>query len=192
MGNETASYAVVLERIGKKVLQALQDLPERALDWVPPLPVCHSLLDCATELITAGEFWINTVIAGQNTQSIERDELLVVLYTYGEHSYLIARYERWLHTLHEILDELSDTCMDMVIILPPYHRAFVNKGPATVRDCLLHLIECSAYKQGKILLLCQFYKEAEQLSTQNIDQPEESTSYQTSEAKTYSTMQADD
>ncbi len=164
MGNRAAAYALILERIGRKVLKALQGLPENAFHWVPPLPVCHLLLDDATELITAAEFWINTVIGRHRAEHIVREDLLVVLYTHGERSYLIARYERWLHTLHEILDEVPDAQMETVIVLPPFHRAALSEGPMTIGDGLLHLIQHSACQQGKIQLLCQIYTEAMDLA----------------------------
>jgi hypothetical protein len=159
MGNEATRYALILERIGRKVLKALQDLPENALDWVPPLPVCHLLLDEATELIETAEFWINLVIGHQKIEYSGRDDLLVILYIHGERSYLIARYERWLHTLHAIVNQISDAWMETSTELPPSHRAALSEGPITLGDGLLRLIERSACQQGKIELLCQIYTE---------------------------------
>jgi hypothetical protein len=159
MGNEATRYALILERIGRKVLKALQDLPENALDWVPPLPVCYLLLDEVTELIETTEFWINLVVGRQKTEYAGRDDLLLILYTHGELSYLIARYKRWLHSLHEILDDISDAWIETAIVLPPSHRATLSEGPMTPGNALLHLIERSACQQGKIQLLCQIYTE---------------------------------
>lgn len=164
MGNEVAKYAFLLELIGKRVLKALQDLPENALDWVPPLPVCHLIFDEATEFIETAEFWINSVIGRQRTEDTGRDDLLVILYAHGERDYLIARYKRWLHTLHEIMDHVSDAWIQTVIVLPSSHRATLSEGPITLVDGLLHLIERSAYQQGKIQLLCQIYTEMTDLA----------------------------
>ena len=160
MRSEAACFAAALERTGRLVLHQLEHLPQSALNWVAPVPECHSLFDFATRLVEMNEFWVQTVVGGQPR---ERDSALITLYKDGELAYLLARYERWLLSLHEQLDDLPDTLMNRCVVLPNvFHHAF-GEGPVTVRDCLLHAVEHSALQAGRIQLMCQLYADFERL-----------------------------
>ena len=160
MTSEAACFAATLERTGRLVLHELKNIPEAALNWMMPLPECHSLLDFATRLLETNEFWVQTVVGGQKS---EHDALLVELYRNGELAYLIARYEHWLQTLHEQLDDFPDDLMNMYVVLPAFHSRAIGEGAVTVRDCLLYAVEQSALQSGRIQLLCQLYADLQRL-----------------------------
>lgn len=170
MMNEATHFAVVLERISRKVLHQLREIPDPILNWTLPIPACDSLFAFATQLIELNEFWIRTIVGGQQR---EQDTLLVELYAHGEQTYLIARYEQWLVTMHEILDCIPDTMMNMVIVLPMLYRKAFESGPITVHDCLLYVVEQSAVLQGRIELLCQLYADGERFHQEILSQEED-------------------
>ena len=72
MKSEAACVATTLERTGHLVLDELKNMPESAMNWMLPIPECHSLFDLATRLVETGEFWVRTV-AGEQTP--EHDNL---------------------------------------------------------------------------------------------------------------------
>ncbi len=160
MKSEATSFAATLERTGRLVLHQLENMPEMAMNWILPIPECHSLFDFATRFIETNEFWVQTVVAGQ---PLEQDPLLVELYRNGELAYLIARYKRWLSSLHEQLDNLPDSAMNMFIVLPKFYSHALGEGPVTVRDCLLYVVEHSALQSGRIQVMCQLYADFERL-----------------------------
>lgn len=160
MKSEAACFASTLERTGRLVLHQLKNIPKSALNWVAPIPESHSLFDFATHLIEANEFWVQTVIGGQQP---ERNSLLIKLYKDGELAYLIARYEHWLLNLHEQLDDFPDDLMNMFVVLPKFYSQALGDGPVTVRECLLYAVEQSALQSGRIQLMCQLYADFERL-----------------------------
>ncbi len=160
MKGEAPSFANTLERTGLLVLHQLKHIPETAMNWIVPIPECHSLFDFATRLIETNEFWVQTVVGGQ---PLEHDNLLVELYKHGELAYLIARYERWLLSLHEQLDDFPDNLMDMFVVLPKFYSHAFGDKPVTVRDCLLYAVEQSALQSGRLQLMCQLYADFERL-----------------------------
>ncbi len=163
MRGEAACFAATLERTGLLVLHQLEHLPPSALNWIAPIPECHSLFDFATRLVEMNEFWVQTVVGGQPR---ERDSVLVTLYKNGELAYLVARYERWLLSLHEHLDDFPDTLMNKCVVLPNVAHHAVGVGPITVRDCLLYVVEQSALQAGRIQLMCQLYADFERLQAE--------------------------
>lgn len=160
MRGEAACIAATLERTGHLVLHQLKNIPEAALNWIVPIPACHSLLEFAIQLLETNELWVQTIVGGQQ---LEHDTLLVELYKHGELAYLIARYERWLVSLHEQLDDFPDDLMNMHVILPDSFHHTLGEGPITMRDCLLYAVEQSALQSGRIQLLCQLYTDLERL-----------------------------
>ncbi len=170
MRGEAACFATTLERTGRLVLHQLEHIPDSALNWMMPIPECHSLFDFATRLIETNEFWVQSVVGGQQ---LEHDSLLVKLYKDGELAYLLARYERWLQSLHEQLDDFPDDLMNMYVVLPQYYSHALGESPVTVRDCLLYAVEQSALNAGRIQLMCQLYadfeRQQEELSQAHAD-----------------------
>ncbi len=160
MRGEAACFAATLERTGRLVLHQFKNMPEAAFNWIVPFPECHSLFDFATRLIETNEFWVQTIVGGQ---PLEHDTLLVELYKDGELAYLLARYERWLLSLHEHLDDFPDILMNRCVALPEFSSYALGDGPVTVRDCLLYAVEQSALHAGRIQLMCQLYADFERL-----------------------------
>ena len=160
MRSEAACVASTLERTGRLVLNELKNMPEYAMNWMLPIPECHSLFDLATRLVETGEFWVQTIVG---EQSLEHDSLLVEMYRDGERAYLIARYERWVLSLHKQLDDLPNDLMNMSVVLPEFYSQALGTGPITVRDCLLYAIEQTALHSGRIQTMCQIYNDLERL-----------------------------
>lgn len=153
MAGEGAQFAVVLERIGREVIAALNGVPDALLNQPLPFADANTLFALGTHLVGAGEFWVLALVGGR---AIERNRL-AEFHATGHGPDLIARYERWLVALHEVLDNLPDTAMSRPASPPAEYR---NTGGMAdqqlyVRDCLLHAVEHSALHLGHVQITRQ-------------------------------------
>jgi uncharacterized damage-inducible protein DinB len=157
MANEGSHFASVLGYIGRDVLEQLRAVPEALLNQTLALPETNTLFALATHLVGAGEFWV-LVLAGGRT--IARDRL-AEFHATGTLPELVARYERWIADVHEVLDSLPDEAMERIANPPATFQPRTPDRPMTVRDCLLHAVEHSALHQGHIQLTCQLLRQTE-------------------------------
>lgn len=157
MANEASHFASVLEYIGGDVLQQLRAVPEALLNQPLTLPETNTLFALATHLVGAGEFWVLVQVGGR---TIARDRA-AEFHATGTLPELIARYERWIADVHEVLDSLPDEAMERVVqsAFTAWFKHLANLP--TVRDCLLHAVEHSALHQGHIQLTCQLLRRTE-------------------------------
>jgi uncharacterized damage-inducible protein DinB len=150
MGAVTQTYAVVLERIGRDVLAALDGLSDEQLNHPAPVPEANTLFALATHLAGAGEYWTLTLVGARD---IPRDRE-AEFHTSGRHADLVGRYERWLAEVGAMLAALPDA--ELAREVPkPAGRPWLGDGPLTVSDCLLHAVEHSALHLGHIQLTRQ-------------------------------------
>ncbi len=154
MANEASHFAIVLDSIGRDVLQQLHSVPESLLNQPLALPETNTLFALATHLVGAGEKWV-LVEVGSRTIPRDREAEFRATGTLQE---LVARYERWIAGVHEVLESLPDEEMERVAesAFTSWFRGLPN--PPTIRDCLLHAVEHSALHQGHIQLTCQLLR----------------------------------
>ncbi len=149
MMGEGAQFAAVLERIGRAVIAQLDTLSDADLNRPLPLADTNTLFALGTHLVGAGEFWVLTLAGGRPS---DRNRL-AEFHATGHGADLLARYERWLTAVHEVLDDLPDAAMARPANPPLEYRnmpGMAQDGPFTVRECLLHAVEHSALHQGHI------------------------------------------
>jgi uncharacterized damage-inducible protein DinB len=151
MANEGSHFASVLEYIGRDVLQQLRSIPEPLLNQPLSLPETNTLFALATHLVGSGELWV-LALAGGRTVVRDRNAEFHATGTLAE---LVARYERWIADIHEVLDALPDEEMERIAQMPATFQPRPPDKRMTVRDCLLHSVEHSALHQGHIELTCQ-------------------------------------
>lgn len=151
MSGTAIQIAGLLERIGRAAMVQFEDINEEDLNRALTLPESNSLFALATHLVGAGEFWV-LVLVGQ--RDIPRDRP-AEFHATGRAKDLLARYERWLQAVHEVLDTLSDESLDAVVRTPVGYRSTTTRETHNVRDALLHAVEHSALHLGHIQLTRQ-------------------------------------
>ena len=78
---------------------------------------------------------------------------------------LIARFERWIKHVHQVLDDLPTSKLDEPVHPPAEFLStggFGDGQSMTARDCLLHVVEHSATHLGHIQLTLQLFAAIEQ------------------------------
>jgi hypothetical protein len=154
MASEAWHFAGVLENIGRDVLEDLRSVAEPLLNQPLPLPETNTLYALATHLVGSGEFWV-LALAGDRTIVRDRNAEFQARGTMAE---LVARYERWIVDIHEVLDDLPDEVMERLATPPPTYQPRTPDKLMLVRDCLLHAVEHAALHQGHIQLTCQLLR----------------------------------
>ncbi len=103
MPGEASHFAVVLERIARRALDQCKDISESDLNRPLALPESNSAFVLATHLIGSAEYWVLQLAGGQDVQ---RDRLAEFRAT-GTRATLVARYERWLAAMQNLLPTRS-------------------------------------------------------------------------------------
>jgi hypothetical protein len=146
MPGEASHFAVVLERIARRAMAQFVDISDADLNRSLDLPESNTAFALATHLIGSAEYWVLQLAGGRDVQ---RDRLSEFRAT-GTGAELVARYERWLAAMQEVLHTLPDEQLDQQVSLPPhYHSTYLGETRA-VRDALLHAVEHCALHQGHL------------------------------------------
>jgi hypothetical protein len=132
MMNEARQFSREFERIVQEVLYLLQHVPATLLDHPFPTSESYSLFVLATYLVEVGEFWI----VGQVGRKLLPYRSLAEFCATGTLPALVARYQRWLREVHEILDELPDGDLDQMATFSFALAAPAARAPLTIRSCL--------------------------------------------------------
>jgi uncharacterized damage-inducible protein DinB len=145
---EGRALAAALERIGRRVLDELRELPEELLNREIPIPEANTLFALATHLVGSGEFWV-LVMAGGRAIPRDRDAEFRASGTYAD---LEGRYTRWIAEVGSVLSALPTDTLESSAEPPAEYRGSVGQKPLTVRDCVLHALEHTALHLGHIQL----------------------------------------
>jgi uncharacterized damage-inducible protein DinB len=148
MNTEGSQLADVLARIGRSVLDQLQDLPDEPLNRAVPIREANTLFALATHLVGAGEFWVLVLAAGRQIGR-DRDAEFRASGTYAE---LAKRYTAWIAAVQDALSDLGQGAFERLAEPPPEFRQSLGDQPLTVRACILHAVEHSALHLGQIQL----------------------------------------
>ncbi|HZO70667.1 MAG TPA: DinB family protein [Ktedonobacteraceae bacterium] len=144
MTSETRSLALVLERIVRNAMAQFRDIADVDLNRPLELPESNTALVLATHLIGSAEYWVLQLAGGQDVHRERSAEFRAT----GTAAELVARYERWLTAMQQLLQTLPQERLDQ--------PANVHDGePMTVRDALLHTVEHAALHQGHLELTRQ-------------------------------------
>ncbi len=159
MESETSHYVKVVERLGRKALMELANLPEISLRWPLPLPNGDPLVRRALRLFEESAFWVLEVVDGQNRLA-DQGEKGEANGTYND---LILRFECWLSSLQQALDRLPDANLDLLVEVPAPYRDSLQVEKATIRACLLYAAEQCAMYVEHIQFICQLFADGERV-----------------------------
>lgn len=153
MSGEALQFAGVLERIIRHALTQFSDISDEDLNRPLALPESNSAFVLATHLIGSAEYWV-LELAGR--RDVQRDRPAEFRAT-GSRASLVARYQRWMVAMREVLQEVSDEQMEQLVnVVSAYHPTFeASEDPLTLREALLHAIEHCALHQGHLELTRQ-------------------------------------
>ncbi|HLG63559.1 MAG TPA: DinB family protein [Ktedonosporobacter sp.] len=144
MTGETHSLAFVLERIVRNAMAQFRDVSDADLNRPLELPESNTALVLATHLIGSAEYWVLQLAGGQDVHRERSAEFRAT----GSAAELVARYERWLTAMQQLLQTLPEERLDQVVNVP-------HLGAITVRDALLHAVEHAALHLGHLELTRQ-------------------------------------
>ena len=151
MPGEASHFAVVLERIARRSLTQFRDISDVDLNRPLELPESNTAFVLATHLIGSAEYWVLEAACGCDVQRDRPSEFRCS----GTAAELVARYERWLTAMQELLPALPDEWLDQPANIAARYHPTSDKEPMTVRDALLHAVEHCALHQGHLELTRQ-------------------------------------
>ncbi|MBX5451995.1 DinB family protein [Thermogemmatispora sp.] len=132
MTNKARQFSSEFDRIAQEVLQLLQQVPAALLDHPFPTPESYSLFMLATYFVEVGEFWIVGQIGKRPYPSPSLAEFCAA----GTLPALIARYQRWLKEVHDILDRLPDEALDEPLPFALAPGGLAQVASMTTQTCL--------------------------------------------------------
>jgi len=149
MPAEARHFAIVLERIVQTALTQFRDISDVDLNRALDLPESNTAFALATHLIGSAEYWVLELAGGRD---VHRDRLSEFRAS-GTAAELVARYERWIAAMQELLPTLPDERLDQSVnVRASYHPPLESM---TLRDALLHAVEHCALHQGHLELTRQ-------------------------------------
>jgi len=151
MPGEASHFAIVLERIARHALAQFRGISDVDLNRPLELPESNTAFVLATHLIGSAEYWVLELAGGRNVQRDRPSEFRAT----GTGVELVARYERWLAAMQELLYSLPDERLEQPAKVPARYRSTPDEEPMTVRDALLHAVEHCALHQGHLELTRQ-------------------------------------
>jgi uncharacterized damage-inducible protein DinB len=149
--SEASEFADVLARSARRALAQFADIPDGDLNRPLALPESNTAFALATHLIGAAEYWVLELAGGHDMQRDRLSEFRAV----GTGAELVARYERWLAAMQELLAAFPDERMDQPANIAGGRHPLFGDKPVTVRDALLHAVEHCALHQGHLELTRQ-------------------------------------
>ncbi len=153
---EAKTLADFIERIARDLLAQLAGISDELLNRPTPIPDSNTLYGVATHTVGMGEFWVLALVGGW---PIARNRSLEFRAS-GTSAELIARFERWIKHVHQVLDDLPASKLDEPVYPPAEFLStggFADSQSMTARDCLLHVVEHSATHLGHIQLTIQMF-----------------------------------
>ncbi|HEX7735947.1 MAG TPA: DinB family protein [Ktedonobacteraceae bacterium] len=151
MPGKASHFATVLERIARTALKQFQDISDIDLNRQLALPESNTAFALATHLIGSAEYWVLELAGGR---AMRRDRLAEFRAS-GSCAELMARYERWLVAMPEVLNFLHDEQLEQLAPVDPRFHPSLGNEPMTIHDALLHAIEHCAIHQGHLELTRQ-------------------------------------
>src|SRR5262249_16358613 len=151
MPGEASHFAIVLERIARHSITQLRDVSDADLNRPLELPESNTAFALATHLIGGAEYCVLQLVGGHDVHRDRPSEF----HATGTGKELVARYERWVNTMDEVLSRLPDEQLDQPVSVRAGYRPSPDAEPMTVRDALLHAVEHGALHQGHLELTRQ-------------------------------------
>jgi uncharacterized damage-inducible protein DinB len=148
---DASHFAIVLERIARRSITQFRDISDADLNRPFELPESNTGFALATHLIGSAEYWVLQLAGGHDVHRDRPSEF----HATGTGEELVARYERWLTTMQEVLSRLPDEQLDQPVSVRAGYRPSLDDEPMTVRDALLHAVEHCALHQSHLELTRQ-------------------------------------
>ena len=131
MISEVQTYQERLNDLRKQIMQALDAMDARALNWQPTRKDTNSVFVLATHILGSERHWIHENVG---RRKIDRDRDAEFLARGKDAAELRAAFDTVAHQSDAILSTLDAAAMDRMCETPRY-------STRTVRWCVLHLIE---------------------------------------------------
>ncbi len=151
MPNTASQIADLLERIARDTMAQFEGITPDDLNRALTLPESNTLFALATHLVSSGEYW---TLVRVGKREIARDRS-AEFHATGRIEDLLARYERWIQDMHEVLDTFPDERLNEPIEPMVSHSA-IKSSTYNICEALLHAVEHSALHLGHIQLTRQF------------------------------------
>ncbi len=145
---EVQTYQERLNELRKQVLQALDEMDAKGLNWQPTRKDTNSVYVLATHLIGSERHWIHENV-GQ--RKVDRDRDAEFRARGKDAAGLRATYDAVALESHSVLAALDTAAMDRLCETPRY-------STRTVRWCLLHIIEHYSEHLGHMRLTRQMWE----------------------------------
>lgn len=126
MPTEPQYFARVIERIARDAIAQLDGISDELLNRPAPIPETNTLFALGTHTVGMGELWV-LALAGQRRVARDRS---AEFHATGRGPELIARFERWIVAVHEVLDDLPAAALDLPAQPPAEFRTTGNLGEA--------------------------------------------------------------
>ncbi len=143
------AYYERLHALHAGVARALDDLPEKALDWNPG-PGMNSVAVLVTHLAGAERYWIGDVAGGDPSGRVRETEFEV---RGGETSALLGLLDRTLEHSRRTLGNLKEADLSASRVASRDGQAF------TVAWCLYHAMQHTALHLGHIEITRQMWQQ---------------------------------
>src|SRR5258708_5121107 len=140
MPDTAAQIANLLESIARDAMAQFESITPEDFSRKLTLPESNTLFAMATHLVGAGEFWVLVVVGKREIPRNRQAEFFAT----GQVEDLLARYERWIQGVHEVLDTFPSDRLTAQAQRPPPSQSTSTREQVDVRNALLHAVDHTA------------------------------------------------
>ena len=144
---ELALYTSELQRLLRRLSEAVDGLDEAALNWRPPAPDANSAYVIATHTMGNLEAWVLGIAC---SRPVERDRPAEFVSSGADSAPLVARAHDLAQRFEEALRALPPSALDETREPNQAHWGIGRTAPVTVRQALMHAIEHAATHVGHL------------------------------------------
>lgn len=155
---ELALYASELQRLLRRLSEAVGELDGDALNWRPQAPDTNSAYVIVTHTLGNLEAWVLGIACGQ---PIERDRPAEFVSSGADGAALVATARDLAQRFEEALRTLPPDALDEVREPTQSHWGVGITEPVSVRQALMHAIEHAATHAGHLDVTLDLARSAE-------------------------------
>jgi uncharacterized damage-inducible protein DinB len=153
MAAEGAHIAGTIERILRRTIRELRDLPDEALNRELDLPETNTLFQMGTHIVGSTRYWTVTLAGGTDYNRDRSSEFRAT----GTTAEVVAALETLIGEVHASIDGLGDIELERPTAREDEYATtgVRNEAGMPLRDCLLHALEHVALHLGHIQITRQ-------------------------------------
>ena len=150
MATEGAHIAGTIERILRRTIRELRDLPEDAMNRELDIPEANTLFQLGTHVIGSTRYWTVTIAGGTDYERDRSSEFAAS----GTTAELVSALESVIGEMHASLDPLDGAVLDRTTDREDEYAVTGARNPdgMPLRDAVLHGLEHAALHLGHIQL----------------------------------------